>query len=186
MKSYTVFFFGVIGLLLVSAQVTLGDDEYDDDGFELLKRELGVVSVNQPLYEDECGSCHFAYPPGLLPQQSWREIMANLEDHFGDNAELAEQDHTVVSEYLVNNSADRSNARRSKKFMRRVSLSKPPLRITELTYFKHEHDEIPAHVGRDNPQVGSMSHCDRCHQDAKKGYFSERKVNIPGYGRWDD
>lgn len=186
MKSYVIFFVGLVALVLVSIQVTLGGDEYEEHEYQLLKRQSGVASVEQPLYEEECGSCHFAYAPGLLPQQSWRTIMSSLEDHFGDNAELANEDQSILSQYLLDHSADLSQARRSKKLMRGVSSSTTPLRITELPYFKHEHEEIPAHVGRDNPQVGSLSHCDRCHQDAKKGYYSERMIKIPGYGRWDD
>ena len=34
------------------------------------------------LYIEECGACHLAYPPGLLPVQSWRGIMSDLEDHL--------------------------------------------------------------------------------------------------------
>ena len=31
MKSYVVLFFGLIGLMFIMAQITLGDDEYEDD-----------------------------------------------------------------------------------------------------------------------------------------------------------
>jgi hypothetical protein len=70
--------------------------------------------------------------------------------------------------------------------MRSLSASDTPLRITELPYFRHEHDEIPKRLVKDNPEVGGFSQCDSCHQDAKQGYFSENRVTIPGYGRWDD
>jgi hypothetical protein len=42
-----------------------------------------------PLYKDECGSCHFAYPPTMLPAASWERVMAGLGAHFGDNADSA-------------------------------------------------------------------------------------------------
>lgn len=30
----------------------------------------------------ECGDCHFAFPPVLLPARSWKKLMGNLKDHF--------------------------------------------------------------------------------------------------------
>ena len=61
-----------------------------------------------------------------------------------------------------------------------------PIRITELGYFKHEHDEIPSRMIMENEGVVSLSNCDACHQRAEQGYFSEREINIPGFGAWDD
>lgn len=186
MKYFTLLLIAVFSLILLSIQVSFGDDDHDEHSYALLKRKPGVAPVENSLYEAECSSCHFAYPPGLLPEKSWQKIMSNLDDHFGENAELGDTDRTAIEEYLINNSADKSDLRRSKKIMRSLSASDAPLRITELRYFKHEHDEIPQRLVKDNPEVGSLSHCDRCHQDAKQGYFSENKIRIPGYGRWDD
>jgi hypothetical protein len=36
----------------------------------------------------ECGECHMAYQPGLLPAASWNRIMDGLADHFGENASV--------------------------------------------------------------------------------------------------
>ena len=165
--------------------ISLGDDDDDGDG-KFWKRKPGVAPVSSKMYQQECGSCHFAYQPGLLPEQSWKKVMAGLEDHFGDNAELSPQDNDKISNYLVANSADKMNHRRSKKIMRSVSLSNAPLRITEIAYFKREHDEIPQRLIKDNEKVASLSHCDACHQKADTGSFSERHIRIPGYGKWDD
>ena len=41
-----------------------------------------------PAYVQECGSCHVPYPPGLLPNESWQRLMANLPQHFGTDASL--------------------------------------------------------------------------------------------------
>ena len=32
-----------------------------------------------PLYKEECGSCHIAYPAVLLPPGSWQKLMVGLE-----------------------------------------------------------------------------------------------------------
>ena len=61
-----------------------------------------------------------------------------------------------------------------------------PISITELRYFKREHDEIPRRLVGENDNVGSLSQCDACHRYAEKGYFDEDNIVIPGFGRWDD
>jgi len=104
-----------------------------------------------------------AYPAMLLPEQSWRKVMAGLEDHFGDNAEL---------DATTRRFRNLGDAR--------------PLRITELPYFVHEHDEIPARFVAGNDRVKSLSQCSACHHDAERGRFDEDDVVIPGFGRWDD
>lgn len=194
MKYFILFITAASVLVLLSIQVSFGDDDHeyerehdhDQRHYAWYERTPGVAPVNNQLYDQECSSCHFAYPAGLLPEQSWRKIMSNLDDHFGENAELVEADRQTIENYLVNNSAGHTDFRRSKKIMRSLSPSEVPLRITELPYFKHEHDEIPSRLVKDNPKVGSFSQCDSCHRDAKNGYFSENKISIPGYGRWDD
>jgi len=186
MKYFILIIIVFVSLTVLSVKVTLGDDDHEHHRYSVFERQPGVAPVKNHLYEQECSSCHFAYPPGLLPAQSWQAIMTGLDDHFGENAELAETDRSAIQGYLLGNSADKSELRRSQKIMRSVTESAVPLRITELPYFKREHHEIPARLVKDNPEVGSFSQCDRCHQEAKNGYFSENKISIPGYGRWDD
>ena len=49
-----------------------------------------------------------AYPPGLLPERSWRKMMAELDKHFGQNASLDAAATKAILDYLVENSAERS------------------------------------------------------------------------------
>jgi len=144
----------------------------------------GVATVENKNYREECGSCHMAYPPGLLPAQSWGKLMATLDDHFGENAELPEKERTAILNYLLNDAAGRSNYRVSNKMIRNIKYA--PLRITELPYFRHEHREIPKRLVADNPRVRSFSNCDACHTRVDNGSFNEHEVYIPGYGRYDD
>ncbi|MDH5516779.1 MAG: diheme cytochrome c [Gammaproteobacteria bacterium] len=158
----------------------------DEDRHELRQRSLGVAAVTSKTYTNECSSCHMLYPPGLLPARSWQKLMSSLDTHFDDNAELDSNDATVISAFLMNNSADKSTYRRSRKIMRSLNASDSPLRISELSYIKREHDEIPDKMIRYNKKVVSLSHCNACHADAEKGIFDEHRINIPGYGHWDD
>ena len=182
MKSH-YFFVTLISLSLVlPLSVTFGDE--GEHSFWKAKPE--VAPVTNALYKEECGSCHFAYQPGFLPERSWNKIMSSLASHFGDNAELSAATHQKILSYLIDNSADRVNDRRSVKIMRSIAPTSAPLRITELAYIKHEHDEIPSRLITGNDKVNSLSRCDACHQTAQEGYFNESQIRIPGVGRWDD
>ena len=178
-------------LLLFGLQIAFGDDDDHEDGYEKkfgnsFKRSPDVAAVNNETYIEECGSCHMAYPPGLLPGRSWNKLMNGLEDHFGDNSELDTNVQTEITQYLVNNSADNSDYRRSRKIMRTLSFNETPLRITKVPYIRREHNEIPATMIKNNKKVGSLSNCTACHQNADKGSFSERDISIPGFAKWDD
>ena len=151
--------------------------EYDDD--DHYRR---APQVENSLYQAECGgSCHMAYPPMLLPSESWQKIMAGLEDHFGEYAELPAEQVRNIELFLVQN---------SRSIGYRKLLPNPgttiPMSITELPYFKREHDEIPRRLVEENDNVGSLSQCDACHRYAAKSYFDEDNIVIPGFGRWDD
>jgi hypothetical protein len=119
-----------------------------------------------------------AYPAMLLPGQSWRKIMARLEDHFGENAELDATTRRGIEDYLVHES-ERVSYR---KLFRNLG-DTPPLRITELPYFVRKHDEISARFVRGNDQLKSLSQCNACHRDAERGRFDEDDVVIAGPGR---
>lgn len=149
------------------------------------ERSITSAAAN-PLYRNECGSCHLAYPPGLLPARSWEKLMGGLEDHFGDNAELATADQAKILDYLRANSADNSGYRRSHKSLTTEPAQAVPLRITDTLYFRREHDEIPNRHVAGNPKVRSFSNCAACHRDAERGQFDEHRVQIPGVGRWED
>jgi len=153
---------------------------------EYENRSKGVAVVSNPVYTEECGSCHMIYPPGLLPASSWGKVMSQLEDHFGDNAELDSETFQSISEFLSANSAEKSEYRRSRKFMRSIQSDNAPLRISETPYFKHEHDEVPDRMVTGNTKVKSFSNCNACHTKAESGLFNEHDIRIPGYGRWDD
>ena len=153
---------------------------------EYERRSTGVAKIDNPLYREECGSCHMAYPAGLLPAVSWEKIMRGLDDHFGDNAELDDETHQEIKTFLQQNSSDNAYHRRSKQFGGESSLKNARIRITDSTYFRHEHDEIPSRLVSGNSSVNSFSHCNACHLKAEQGLFNEHDINIPGYGEWDD
>ena len=161
----------------------LGEDAAQHAGRNVLRARLDVAPVNNNLYKKECGSCHFAYQPGLLPVRSWQKIMNTLEDHFGDNAELASDDQKSITDYLVATAAGDAGYKAAVKILQSVAAADTPVAISKTRYFVSKHDEVPAQMVTGNPQVKSFAHCARCHTNADKGSYAEREVNIPGYGR---
>ncbi|MDQ7072596.1 MAG: diheme cytochrome c [Gammaproteobacteria bacterium] len=145
---------------------------------------LGVAPVTNQLYRSECGSCHFAYQPGLLPSRSWKKLMSGLDDHFGDNAELMPEDYTVIIKYLTKNSAEFSDHKRSRRINNSLAKDDTPLRITDTPYFKRKHRELSLSQITNNPEIGSISNCVACHRQADKGSFSEGEIKIPGEIGW--
>ena len=169
--------------LLVGLGISYGDNDEHGGRF---KPKASVAPVTNANYARECGSCHMAYPPGLLPQRSWDKIMGTLDNHFGDNAELEPALAKEIQQYLTTNSADHADYRRSRAINHSLTPEQVPLRISETPYIKRKHREIPARLITGNKEVRSMSNCQACHRSADKGIFNEHSVNIPGYGRWDD
>ncbi|RKT44016.1 diheme cytochrome c [Thiocapsa rosea] len=194
----TIAMLAIAFLSLGAVGLALGDS--DDDDHE--KREKGggwvksrpdVAPVVNATYSEECGSCHMAYQPGLLPGDAWTQIMspAGLSNHYGDDASLTDEVRTDITAFLLNNSADQAERSRSRAFavsanqsVQADGTSLP--RITETRYFMHEHDEIPARLVTGNPKVGSFSQCNSCHRGAAEGIYNEKQVSIPGHGRWED
>ena len=183
---------GMVGVVNVASAdegwKIFGRDDDDDEHGERrnsASKQLDNSPVRQ-LYVDECAACHMAYPAGFLPERSWQKMMGSLDDHFGENAELDATTQQAITQYLVDNAAEKSSNRRARKFLRSVSDNATPLRITELRYFKQKHDEVPGRMVTGNPDVGSFSQCQACHGDrAEQGYFDDDSVNIPNHGRWD-
>jgi hypothetical protein len=152
-----------------------------------LERKKEVAPVTDKVYNDECGACHFPYQPGWLPEASWKKLLdpKALEDHFKENAELDEQTRMSILNTLINNSADKSRHKRSKKVMSSLQPGDAPLRITEVPYIKEKHHEVMDEVIKKNDKIKSLSFCDKCHQKAKEGNFDDDTVYIPGIG-YDD
>lgn len=129
------------------------------------------------MYRAECGSCHLAYPPGLLPAASWRRLLGGLEEHFGDNAELDASARTRLVGWLTNNSAQSGGDKRGRKIVR--TLDEPaPLRVSQTPYILRKHKKVKDEVF-ERPSVGGRANCVACHVDAERGDFDDDRVKIP-------
>ena len=99
-----------------------------------------VPPVTHELTKNECGERHMAFQSALLPDESWRAIMAGLADHFGEDAGLEAGLAAEIEAYLVANGG-RSDGTK--------------LRISEQRWFLREHD-FPERVWQ-RPEIRSKS-----------------------------
>ncbi|WP_020559040.1 diheme cytochrome c [Thiofilum flexile] len=165
------------GFISLSAtlSVVMGDN---DEGEEHEERESNskyhegsgsLINVMNEAWKSECSACHIAYPPNLLPRESWKTLMNDLGNHFGVDASLDKETLQEILPFLEQNASQR-----------RVETIKgePVIRITETAWFKHEHDEISSAKWK-NPTIKSAANCMACHTQADKGNFDEDTVRIP-------
>ena len=136
-----------------------------------------ATDSGRKLYQTECGVCHVAYPSAFLPTDSWDALLNKLDDHFGDNAELAAGDLTSIKAYLDNNNFDQSSIKR--RYGTRFDTPGTPLRVTSTLFFKAIHEEVPDRLVTKNPAVKSFARCEACHARAQQGSFDEDEVRIP-------
>jgi hypothetical protein len=141
------------------------------------EEDEAVPRVMNKTYLKECGACHFPYQPALLPQRSWKKILGNLEDHYGDDASLDEETLGQIKAYVFANSAETTRNEVSSKILKRER-GRTPLGISETRYFKKEHRKIkPSVIKRES--IGSFSNCIACHRSADRGIYEEDFIRIP-------
>lgn len=178
---------GVVFLSLGAAGLALSGSDGDEHGGWGESR-ADLASVANATYGQECGACHLAYQPGLLPTEAWARIMdpAALADHFGDDASLGDGPRKEIAAFLAANAAGRAGQLPASAFAVGSDGGSALPRITETRYFTRKHHEVPVRLVAGNPGVGSFSRCNACHRGAAAGNYNEDRVVIPGAGRWDD
>ncbi len=121
------------------------------------RAEAATPDPDVKLYVEECGACHVPYLPRFLPAESWRAIIAGLSDHFGDDASLDPETAKRIEAFLVRYASPRKP--RADRW--------PPLRISELDWFKraHRHEVSPRRL----KQAGTWANCTYCHRSGEGG-----------------
>lgn len=147
----------VVLVSLMAGQAALAGDHQRGAGVALL-----------PKYKQECTACHVAFPPGMLPADSWRRILGNLPHHYGTDASLDAATVDELSTWLGANAGSHG----------RVRATPPEDRITRSAWFIRKHDEVPGAVWQ-RPAVKSAANCAACHKQADQGDFDEHAIRIP-------
>lgn len=119
-------------------------------------------------YRAECGSCHTAYPPALLPAASWQRVMRGLDRHYGTDASLDAPTLRELSAWLQQHAGT----------YKRVDVSPPEDRITRSAWFARKHRDVQPSDWR-HPSVKSPANCAACHSRADQGRFDDDELRMP-------
>ncbi len=158
----------VLATLIFSSVWVFADDH---------KESKTLPKVTNATYKTNCGSCHFAYQPGLLPVKSWQKIMDSPGGHPGGDLSLDKKTKAEIRKYLTQNSAEYSPSKRSRKILASIG-SDVPTRISEVPYIREKHREIKQKVFW-RKSVGSRGNCIACHKTAESGDYDDDNVSIP-------
>jgi cytochrome b len=139
---------------------------------------VGRTLPDDPLWREECGSCHLAFHPNLLPARSWQRLMAEQGRHFGTDLALDAPTSAAVLAFLVRNAAEHSPTEAAFKINRSIPAGEAPLRVTEAPYWVQKHAELRDAEWR-SPLVKSRTNCAACHLDAAAGTFEDAAMRIP-------
>ena len=136
---------------------------------------LRILPPN-PTHQQECGACHYALNPSLLPASSWAALMTSLAEHFGEDASLDGPTTRHLAAWLVDNAAETFDTESANRF--RVVASEDPYRVSSTPYWVRKHASIPPEVFR-RRGVQSKVNCHACHRDATSGRFDDQAIAIP-------
>ena len=109
----------------------------------------GGWRITDQITATECGDCHEAYGPDALPQGAWRKVMADLSNHFGEDASLDAQTARHIENYLLSG----------------APAGDGPMRITEQPWFASEHRGEVSQWQLDNAK--SWANCQACHKSRR-------------------
>jgi hypothetical protein len=162
-------FISVVVAITLIPIAALADDHKGGNkyGGEDRGKPLQPTTLNV-MWQKECGSCHLAFIPGLLPAESWRKLMAGLDKHFATDASLTVPESNEITDFLVKNASNRWTA------------ATAPLRISETQWFmaRHSSREVDPAVWK-RASVKSPANCQACHPAADKADFNEKSIKIP-------
>lgn len=119
-------------------------------------------------YVQECAACHTAYPPGMLPAQSWQRIMGGLEQHFGTDTSLDPATVQQLAAWLQTHAGT----------YQRVAEAPLEDRITRSAWFVRKHRDIEPGVWL-LPSVNTAANCAACHTGTEQGIYDDDRLQVP-------
>ncbi|MEO5349506.1 MAG: cytochrome b/b6 domain-containing protein [Magnetococcus sp. YQC-3] len=128
-------------------------------------------------YQEKCGHCHWTIHPSLLPEEAWQELLAHLDNHFGQKVSLTGKEAVAVTSFLLVHAAEDWNTDAAHRF--RKPTPDPAHWITRHPMWQKVHINVDAALF-DKPPVKSRINCPVCHHDALSGRFDRHAIHMPG------
>ncbi|OIR18059.1 dihem cytochrome c [mine drainage metagenome] len=124
--------------------------------------QRGVFPADMPAsYRSECGDCHVAFAPDLLPVDAWHRIMSDLMKHYGVDATLEAKEREEIESFLARNAGHGLHAKKNGD----------QLRLTDTLWFHRRHGKVKPLF--QDPRVVSKANCTACHQHADEGRYDQ-------------
>jgi cytochrome b len=150
------------------------------EGYATLRRQARAAAAAgqgaaTATWRDECGACHLAYPPELLPLRSWLRMLDEQQRHFGEDLGLsADTQHALAA-------AARSGSRTPRwagaMLVASIPAGEAPQRVTQTAFWRERHAAI-AEARFATPPVSGRHDCGACHGDAADAIFSPRLIHM--------
>jgi cytochrome b len=134
--------------------------------------------VADAAWQKECGSCHLAYSPALLPLRSWERTFKEQDAHFGEDLSLSA---AAVARLRTVATAVPTPSWGAWKLVASAPADAAPLRISELPFWRHAHEDLPESAFK-APVSAGRHDCEACHVDAASGIFHPRMIQKPERG----
>jgi cytochrome b len=147
---------------------------WTDDYREQRARARAHAAPAPTTWNRECGGCHLAFSPALLPALSWQRMLEEQADHFGEDLSLRD-------EVLAELRREASLPPPSWAAWKLASTSRgeaAPQRITDSPFWRHAHRDLGEEAFR-SPVSSGKPDCEACHADAASGIFRPRLIQIP-------
>lgn len=109
--------------------------------------------LGQELYIENCGTCHIALPPAVLPTETWRQLLQDTQHYGVELTRLAEPHRLIIWNYL------RTFSRVQRKE------EEVPYRVAQSRFFKALHPRVKFSIPVD------IKNCVTCHPGATEYDF---------------
>lgn len=149
------------GMLLISIM-------FSSPAMVLADQDQMMPAKLLPSYQQECASCHLAYPPAFLPAASWKRLMGNLEQHFGSDASIDSRTAIEITGWLTDHAGT----------YKRVKEVPQDNRITSTAWFVRKHRKVEDAVWL-RESIKSKANCAACHTQAERGNYDDDHVVVP-------
>jgi mono/diheme cytochrome c family protein len=109
------------------------------------------IELAREMYLKNCSSCHIPIAAEVLPTETWKALLSNPEQHYGESLpKMVGLTQYLIWQYLSNNS-------------RSLLKDEPlPMYVANSRYFKALHPQVEL------PKPANIQTCASCHPNASK------------------
>ncbi|MCP4933024.1 MAG: cytochrome C [bacterium] len=129
--------------------------------------------IKNQTVKTECGECHMAFFPEMLPRKSWVKILNDLGNHYGEDASIDPAPLKEIIAFHTSRASDVLKSRGARKWREGLKKDEAPDRITTAPRFIRKHKENDYKRMWTKFKVTSNADCVACHKDANKGLFDD-------------